>query len=489
MNKIIFGDCRRTMRELIAQGVKVQMCVTSPPYFGLRSYGIGAENGEIGLEQTPDEYVANMVEVFSLVWDLLADDGVIWVNLGSSYAGSTMTGGNSGFNASGGENGFKQKRQFSRAASHETCPTQSLLRQRVHACGTNGKEPQDFQVADRACHDSCDEPQGEILTRHADNAHSDLSAEQDALLPSQINRDSGHQDYVKEPLSALPDDDLASTMQQSSVQHQDAFYRPATASVSQKEVWITKHCAQESEHSSACTAGTAQMLQPLEVHTMGKESFFSACRRSSCKGIGKCGYCFASLSIASLNVKSKDELNIPHLVAMAIQADGWYLRQTIIWSKPNPMPESVTDRCTKAHEYLFLLSKSERYYFDNEAIKEPAVCDRTRGPALHRDAVSTNGNGGLSRRDPQETRNRRSVWTIATTPYSGAHFATFPPALIEPCILAGSRVGDVVLDPFMGSGTTAQVAIKLGRQYLGCELNPAYADLQNDRTAQDAFIF
>ena len=237
-----------------------------------------------------------------------------------------------------------------------------------------------------------------------------------------------------------------------------------------------------------------------------------------------CGYCFSSLTTASLNIKQKDELNIPHLVAMALQADGWILRQTIIWSKPNPMPESVRDRCTKAHEYVFLLSKSDRYYFDHEAIKEPVAAStvaRLSQPNLANQAGSdrvpgkTNGNMkavrskansfkregskreqaipgqavGTHRPDRAEseydldTRNRRSVWTVATRPYKGAHFATFPPALIEPCILAGSRVNDIVLDPFMGSGTTAAVALQHGRQYLGCELNPAYQPLQDARIA------
>ncbi len=371
MNKIIFGDCRRTMRELIAQGVKVQMCVTSPPYFGLRDYGTAAWEGgdpdcphsvggqvqdnkapgaittgvrpgvdaskcrkcgakrvdlQIGLEQTPDEYVAAMVEVFSLVWYLLADDGVLWLNLGDSYVSA----------GGGGESRMIELY----GADSERC-------RGVHSAAGNGQ-------------------------------------------------------------------------------------------------------------------------------------------KSGGKG-------------AVAGLRPKNLLGIPWRVAFALQAAGWYLRQDIIWHKPNPMPESVTDRCTKAHEYLFLLSKSERYYFDNEAIKEPSVdpvgsADRYKSKfggkkneaLLATDQVHTRP---IGMRDFDGTRNRRSVWTIATTPYTGAHFATFPPALIEPCILAGSRVGDVVLDPFMGSGTTAQVAIKLGRKYLGCELNPAYAGLQNDRTAQDAFVF
>ena len=290
MNKIEFGDCRETMRRWAADGVRVQTCVTSPPYFGLRDYGV---DGQIGQEQTPEAYVAEMVEVFRCVRDVLADDGTLWLNLGDSYA-------------SGGR---------------KTRDADEKLAQR----GMN--------------------------TRPAD-----------------------------------PD-----------------------------------------------------------------------------------------------GIKPKDLIGIPWRVAFALQADGWYLRQDIIWHKPNPMPESVRDRCTKAHEYIFLLSKTDRYYFDHAAMKEPETCGRKRGPALHRDQVSTNGNSGLARRESDGMRNKRSVWTVATKPYRGAHFATFPPALIEPCILAGSRPGDIVLDPFMGSGTTAQVAIQHGRQYLGCELNPEYGPLQQER--------
>jgi site-specific DNA-methyltransferase (adenine-specific) len=177
----------------------------------------------------------------------------------------------------------------------------------------------------------------------------------------------------------------------------------------------------------------------------------------------------------------KQLLMVPARLALALQADGWVLRQDIIWHKPNPMPESVKDRCTKAHEYVFLLSKSEKYFYDADAVKENAVCDRMRGPALHADLKSTNGNGGLSRREPQPFRNRRSVWTVTTSSYKGAHFAVFPPALVEPCILAGSRPGDLVLDPFNGSGTTGQVALQNGRRYVGCELNAEYVKLTFER--------
>ena len=199
--------------------------------------------------------------------------------------------------------------------------------------------------------------------------------------------------------------------------------------------------------------------------------------------------------------KGKQLLGIPWRLALALQADGWILRQDIIWQKPNPMPESVRDRCTKAHEYVFLLSKSERYYYDHIAAREDAVGGQSGKAASFKREGSKReqtipGQGyGTHRPDREdvayngEKRNRRSVWTVATRPYKGAHFATFPPALIEPCILAGSRHGDVVLDPFMGSGTTAQVALQHGRKYLGCELNADYKALQDARISSVSDLF
>jgi len=306
-NKIEFGDCREIMKNWLWDEVKIQTCVTSPPYFGLRDYGV---DGQFGLEKTPDEYVKNMVETFRLVRDLLSDDGTLWLNLGDSYAS------------------FR-----------------------------DGKAVPDTTRGDST---------GTLVPKG-----------------SAKNR-------------------MASTF-----------------------------------------AGTG--------------------------------------------IKHKDLIGIPWRVALALQADGWYLRQDIIWHKPNPMPESVRDRCTKAHEYIFLLSKSPKYFFDWKAMQEPSVTKDTRKPYAP-GQVDTRGNGhdrnGGSERTTEnagEFRNRRSVWTVTTKPYKGAHFATFPMDLIEPCILAGSRPGDIVLDPFMGSGTTAQVALKHGRQYLGCELNPAYKELQDKR--------
>lgn len=214
----------------------------------------------------------------------------------------------------------------------------------------------------------------------------------------------------------------------------------------------------------------------------------------------------------------KNLIGVPWAVAFALQAEGWYLRQDIIWHKPNPMPESVTDRPTKAHEYLFLLTKSPRYYYDHESIREPAAesslarwaqdIEGQRGSARAHAGGKTNGPMKAVRRSDKQRghsrrhagfndrwdamskaeqaalgRNKRSVWTVATRPYAEAHFATFPPDLIRPCILAGTEPGDTVLDPFNGSGTTGQVALELGRHYVGIELNPEYIELTNARLA------
>lgn len=353
--QIITGDCREVLRTLPDKSV--HCCVTSPPYFGLRDYGMAAQ---IGLEQTPDAFVAEMVSVFREVRRVLRDDGTLWLNIGDSYAGSW---------------------------------------------GAQGKRE----------------------------------------TPGEISRNS-----------------------------------------------VRNH--------------------PKRAASTG--------------------------SIRGDGLKPKDLIGIPWMLAFALRADGWYLRQDIIWNKPNPMPESVTDRCTKAHEYVFLMSKSERYYYDQDAIAEPlgtssiarlsqnvedqAGSDRVPGKtngtmkAVGRRAAGNKTHKGLTAYEAGDermrtkaglvgfaererakvdagdligTRNKRSVWTVATQPYSEAHFATFPPALIEPCILAGCPVGGTVLDPFGGAGTTGLVADRLGRNAVLVELNPAYVGIATRRIEGDAGMF
>lgn len=311
LHKILVGDCIEMMRTLPDQSVHT--CVTSPPYYGLRDYGV---DGQIGLEETPAEFIGSLVEVFREVRRVLRDDGTAWVNMGDSYAGSW---------------------------------------------GAHGRDDMGLGV-------------------------SALSA---------------------------------------------------------RQVMASQRKAKASSHAE---------------------------------------------------YKPKDLMGMPWRLAFALQDDGWYLRQDIVWAKPNPMPESVRDRCTKAHEYLFLLSKSPRYYFDQDAIREPARAQATPESASRRNSFAretkyadaehgqtAQHRAGRDDVDYDETRNKRSVWTVATASFKGAHFATFPPDLIRPCVLAGSPRGGMVLDPFGGAGTTALVAMQEGRKSVICELNPEYASLARQR--------
>ena len=296
---ILYGDCRNTLKTITE---KCQMCVTSPPYYGLRNYG--NEDDQIGMEQTPEEYIKQLVEVFRGVRDVLSDDGTLWVNNGDTFYNYRSDG---------------------------NYPKQSV---------------------------------------------------------SKTNQD-------------LPS--------------------------------------------------------------------FTPVRGNKFK-----------------NLKSKDLIGIPWMLAFALRSDGWYLRQDIIWNKPNPMPESVKDRCTKSHEYIFLLSKSKKYYYDNESIKEKAVGERWgKNTPINMDNTKDTDNqfSGLTRPRKMiyDKKNKRSVWTVTSKPFKGSHFATFPPDLIKPCILAGSKENDIILDPFMGSGTTAMVSKELGRHYIGCELHEDYGNLIQKR--------
>jgi DNA modification methylase len=296
--QIILGDVRTSLRKIAEESV--QTCITSPPYWGLRDYGEGAQ---IGLEQTPDEYVAEMVNVFREVWRVLRNDGTVWLNIGDSYA----------------------------------------------------------------------------------------SARDSKAVPDSLRNGDG------------------------------------------------------------TAVGKAANRNPANLKSAG--------------------------------LKHKDLVGIPWRVAFALQADGWYLRQDIIWHKPNPMPESVTDRCTKSHEYIFLLTKSAKYFYDNEAIKEPVkqdwgTRDRTNGK-YHNEGSGLTPHSGLTK--SYETRNKRSVWSVTTKPFKGAHFAVMPENLVVPCILAATKVGDTVLDPFTGSGTTGVIALQHGRKFIGVELNPEYIKLAEKR--------
>lgn len=200
----------------------------------------------------------------------------------------------------------------------------------------------------------------------------------------------------------------------------------------------------------------------------------------------------ASRNAKAFGLKHKDLVGIPWRVAFALQARGWYLRSEIIWHKPNPMPESVTDRPTKSHEHIFLLTKSAKYFYDHEAIKEDALTEpqsRNKSIETYSQGVGNRFSEGERVYGADGKRNKRDVWSVPVKPYSGAHFAVYPPDLIEPCVLAGSKAGDTVLDPFSGSGTTGVVALRHGRNYVGCELNPEYAELSRQRISDDCGMF
>jgi DNA modification methylase len=428
--RVLVGDVREKLAELPAGSV--QCCVTSPPYFGLRDYGVA---GQIGLERTPAEFVAALVEVFAEVKRVLADDGVCWLNLGSSYFGSTMTGGNNGFNASGGADGFKQARQFRRMPFSCGKRTSRSLDD-APACDIGGKALLDSTGVGSFYSGLCDGCLADFQNHRDRIAGSFQQTSRSAQQPSQTGRDTALTDCAAEIPDASPLDVQESTTLESWLLHRGECSR----------------CA----NRVSCLSG---------VRSFSADALVSA-RMTWVNYTSK--------------LKHKDLVPIPWMVALALQADGWYLRSDIIWHKPNPMPESVTDRPTKSHEYVFLLTKAERYYYDAEAIAEPTEGRELFGNSrklVHADRQD------CERRDmtPNFSRNARSVWTITTAPYPEAHFATFPEALPERCIKAGSKEGDTVLDPFCGSGTTGAVAMRLGRNFIGIELNPTYAELSRKR--------
>ena len=323
--RILIGDALTRLRDLPDESV--HCCVTSPPYWGLRDYGV---EGQIGLEPTPEAFVANLVGVFRGVRRVLRDDGTLWLNLGDSYAGSR-----------------------------------------------SGPQGDSGEMADR-----------EVAK------HRGMRNVTKGIDPKNPRNGGGSND-----------------------------------------------------------APTRQRISGL---------------------------------------KHKDLVGIPWRVAFALQADGWWLRSDIIWHKPNPMPESVTDRPTKSHEYVFLLTKSERYAYDADAIAEIRT-GRNPGNVSHKGTTAYESGddhhrtkGGLLNIGAREFRNARSVWTIATQPFHGSHFATMPPALAERCIKAGCPAGGTVLDPFGGAGTTGLVADRLQRNAVLIELSPVYAEMARARIQGDA---
>lgn len=483
INQCHFGDCLETLRKM--PDSIVQTCVTSPPYFGLRDYG---HDGQIGLEATPDQFIAKLVEVFREVKRVLRDDGTLWLNISDSYFHKNPSGPH-------GKTGERQGRRFTAVG---------VGARRAVACDTSGKEPANSQGRDCLCGSLCDACRKayQIGKSHNGGLRAPKQSpspcatnlvhteSQSAHLPTLDSSHLGSHTSVSTrglaqtlaPLASAPPGVLVSTNSEFS-QTQNRSY-----SAEQSPVEGCQLCGCSLPDSALASFHKVECSFCTDSH----ESEFDIVDT----GVLDLAYPYYT----SASPKPKDLIGIPWMLAFALRADGWYLRQEIIWHKPNPMPESVTDRCTKSHESIFLLAKSEKYYFDSGSIKEPIADSTANDSRLTREGYETgrpergfpggasHGGGLLVPKGDPNSRNKRSVWTVATKPYSGAHFATFPPALIEPCILAGAPAGGVVLDPFFGSGTTGQVAQALGRHYIGCELNPGYKDLQDERTCQPSLL-
>lgn len=450
--EILLGDCIASMRSLPDQSVNT--CVTSPPYFGLRDYGM---DGQIGLEATPDAFVARLVDVFREVRRVLRDDGTLWLNLGDSYAAnrayqvpSTKGGAKHGPGQSAGgkgssvPDGLKQKDLLG-------IPWRvAFALQQPYYAGRVKAEIDRVWLAAMLDGEGCFYIHRRLAGQHAGDGYFRQSDNYQCAFEIANTSEA----IVQRCLDLTG---VGSIIRQDKERRQPLFrwtVRSNEAKALIREIY------------PYLVAKRQQARIAFGVSASGKDAEP------------------AWLGMKALHAGSTSDVDYP--APPSCHEPGWYLRQDIIWSKPNPMPESVRDRCTKAHEYLFLLSKSDRYFFDGEAIKEAAryVVDADRKPSGDYSEGSGRNDAGGHRSGGfvgGETRNRRSVWTVTTKPYAGAHFATFPPDLIEPCILAGSPVGGTVLDPFGGSGTTAGVALKHGRKAILCELNPAYAALMPDR--------
>ncbi len=442
-------------------------------------------DAQIGLEPTPEEYVATMVGVFREVRRVLRDDGTVWLNLGSSYYSDAGKGGSGTFNGrnGGGEQYARASRQNARPYdTSDTARSDSRLSDSTsfHLCdGCRVALPADRISRNDHSPVSAPQPLSFESTREHTESASDHAPTSDCDHPADRNSDA-----IPDPLLSL---DLAggplpssqvSTLAQSFSPLRGACY----------------HC----DNCGAClnVLGSASRDSRLCArradYTRGKDET-EQLWRSRMTDMVLSSEAWRYLTTASL--KAKDDVAIPSLVALALRMDGWYLRSDIIWAKPNPMPESVTDRPTRSHEYIFLLSKRERYFYDADAIREItgneataeeyADARRTTWPSggIEKYAGSYKAENAPAITHPNG-RNKRSVWTVNSEPTPEAHFATFPQKLIEPCILAGSRAGDLVLDPFLGSGTVGKVCERLGRRWVGLELSASYIEIATKRTAQ-----
>jgi DNA modification methylase len=529
--RILEGDCLEALATLEAGSV--QTCITSPPYWGLRDYGTATWEGgdpecahrvggqveqtvrgggeetlrgtgvrpgvdasrcldcgatridsQLGLEPTPEQYVANMVEVFREVRRVLRDDGTLWLNLGDSYAGGGGYSPDSPSNAPD-------------VATLRGAPGSQVAGARIKGTRTpSGLKPKDlvgipWMVA-RALRDPY--YTGRIRDeRDRIWLAAMIDAEGCMFIHRRKAGQHNGQGYYRKNDSFGAGLEVAST-DRAIVERCLAIV--GKGSISEQSPEKNPRRKQTIYRWNLRTNECREVIREVYPYLVAKQH--EARLVCGCPSSGKDATA-AWEALKAIHQGGERDVDFPAPASMF--EPGWYLRSDIIWAKPSPMPESVTDRPTKAHEYLFLLSKSKSYYYDADAIREEGIKAAEGAESLsweERKALGEGPRRGESHNGPAEWhrigtldtpaagRNKRSVWTVTTQPFPGAHFATFPPKLIEPCVLAGSAEGTTVLDPFAGSGTTGVVALRHNRDFIGIELNPEYAQMARDRIYDDA---
>lgn len=471
-SRILVGDVIDGLRSLPSGSVRC--CVTSPPYWGLRDYG---HAGQIGLEKTPEEYIAKMVEVFREVRRVLTEDGTVFLNLGDSYAGSGKGGGGS-FDA--------ERRGWTR---------------RDDGAVPYGLKPKDLVGIPWSVAKALQAPYYTGTIKNREDRiwlAAMLDAEGCLFIHKRKAGQHNGQGYYRQNDNYGPGVEIANT----SLAVVDRIHQlVGKGSICSQGPEDNERRKQTIYRWNLRTVECREFVRELYPHLVAKQQ--QARILFGCPTSGERAEA-AHAALIALHRTGESDVDFP--APPSLYEPGFYLRQDIVWAKANPMPESVTDRCTKAHEYVFLLSKAARYYYDAGAIAEAAVVgwndskfDDERDLSIRPTTSRKHRFGGAKYGDsadpkhktksgeeyrPTGKRNKRSVWTIATQPFSGAHFAVMPEAMAEPCILAGSAVGDTVLDPFAGSGTVGVVALRHGRHFVGCELNPEYAKMAERRISR-----
>ncbi len=465
---ILTGNCLDILPTLPEKSV--QCCVTSPPYWGLRDYGV---DGQLGLEATPGEYVEKMVAVFREVRRSLRDDGTLWLNLGDSYWGGKGSNGSGKARRTADEMGYLQSNGTVMMDTRPSDGNHPVIKPK-DLCGIPWMVAKALQApyytgkirneVDRIWLAAMIDGEGCLFIHKRKTGQSNGQGyeRKHDTYGAGLEVANTHESIVNRCVEITGQGSICRVERESRNRHRNIpLYR-----------WNMR--------SNQCR----DIIREVYPYLVGKQH--EARILLGCPSSGADAET-AHFSLMALHNGKEATIDFP--APKSMYEPGWYLRQDCIWHKLNPMPESVTDRCTKSHEYIFLLTKSARYFYDAAAIAEKSIwADRdgrfTNGPTIS-PRMSMEGADYQCKKqgvyNSNGNRNRRSVWTITTKPFKEAHFATFPPEIPEICIKAGSKPGDAILDPFSGAGTTGYVAERLGRKYIGIELNPAYVEMQEKR--------